>query len=121
MDYWNIVVVPSDPETVSCQPRAHVTSDDILIEDGDVAHFSYGVQPTAMDASQRDAHKRRTAYSMEASRGEVVRLYLTNTANVRTFNLRIPDARMKIVGEITNASSTKSLSRSGSSPPRSAS
>jgi len=39
-----------------------------------------------------------TDYSVEASRGEVVRLYLTNTANVRTFNFRIPDARMKLVG-----------------------
>jgi FtsP/CotA-like multicopper oxidase with cupredoxin domain len=35
---------------------------------------------------------------VEASRGEVVRLYLTNTANVRTFNFRIPGARMKLVG-----------------------
>jgi FtsP/CotA-like multicopper oxidase with cupredoxin domain len=35
---------------------------------------------------------------VEASRGEVVRLYLTNTANVRTSNFRIPGARMKLVG-----------------------
>jgi FtsP/CotA-like multicopper oxidase with cupredoxin domain len=30
--------------------------------------------------------------------GEVVRLYLTNTANVRTFNFALPGARMKLVG-----------------------
>ncbi|MDQ3285892.1 MAG: multicopper oxidase domain-containing protein [Actinomycetota bacterium] len=37
-------------------------------------------------------------FSLEASRGEVIRLYLTNVANARTFNFRIPDARMKLVG-----------------------
>jgi len=40
----------------------------------------------------------QTEYTMEARRGEVVRLYLTNTANVRPFNVRIPGARMKVVG-----------------------
>ncbi len=32
------------------------------------------------------------------SRGEVVRFYLTNTANTRVFNFAIRDARMKLVG-----------------------
>jgi FtsP/CotA-like multicopper oxidase with cupredoxin domain len=40
----------------------------------------------------------QTDFSMEARRGEVVRLYLTNTANVRPFNFSIPGARMKLVG-----------------------
>ena len=31
-------------------------------------------------------------------RGEVVRLYLTNTANTRVFNLAIPGAQVKLVG-----------------------
>ena len=31
-------------------------------------------------------------------RGEVVRFYLTNAANTRTFNLSFPGARMKVVG-----------------------
>jgi FtsP/CotA-like multicopper oxidase with cupredoxin domain len=39
-----------------------------------------------------------TVYALEARRGEVVRFYLTNTANVRPFNIRIPGARMKLVG-----------------------
>ena len=30
--------------------------------------------------------------------GEVVRLWLTNTANTRVFNLTVPRARMKLVG-----------------------
>ena len=36
--------------------------------------------------------------SLEAKRGEVVRLYLTNTANTRVFNVALPGARMKLVG-----------------------
>src|SRR3954453_14896003 len=30
--------------------------------------------------------------------GEIVRLYLTNTANTRVFNVAVPGARMKLVG-----------------------
>jgi FtsP/CotA-like multicopper oxidase with cupredoxin domain len=37
-------------------------------------------------------------FSGEAAVGEVVRLYLVNTANTRLFNIAIPGARMKLVG-----------------------
>ena len=99
--YGNIVVVPSDPDYFSPVNRElTLTLDDVLIEGGDVAPFS-------RTESNRTAMGRfgnvmltngETGYSVEASRGEVVRLYLTNTANVRTFNFRIPGARMKLVG-----------------------
>ena len=36
--------------------------------------------------------------ALEAHAGEVVRLYLTNTANTRVFNVALPGARMKLVG-----------------------
>jgi FtsP/CotA-like multicopper oxidase with cupredoxin domain len=36
--------------------------------------------------------------SLDARLGEVVRLYLTNTANTRVFNVSLPGARMKLVG-----------------------
>ena len=36
--------------------------------------------------------------SLGARQGEVVRFYLTNTANTRVFNVGIPGARMKLVG-----------------------
>jgi FtsP/CotA-like multicopper oxidase with cupredoxin domain len=35
--------------------------------------------------------------TLRARRGEVVRLFLTNVANTRTFNLSIPGARMKLL------------------------
>ena len=36
--------------------------------------------------------------ALEARRGEVVRFFLTNTANTRVFNVALPGARMKLVG-----------------------
>jgi FtsP/CotA-like multicopper oxidase with cupredoxin domain len=99
--YGNIVVVPSDPAYWSPVNRElTLTLDDMLIEGDDVAPYS------AME-SNRTAMGRfgnvmltngETDYSMEARRGEVVRLYLTNTANVRIFSICIPGARMKLVG-----------------------
>jgi FtsP/CotA-like multicopper oxidase with cupredoxin domain len=40
----------------------------------------------------------RSDWSMSASRGEVVRLYLTNVTNARTFNVSFGSARMKVLG-----------------------
>ena len=39
-----------------------------------------------------------TDLALDAQRGEVVRLYLTNTANTRVFNVAVSGARMKLVG-----------------------
>lgn len=40
----------------------------------------------------------QTRYAGEAAVGEVVRLFLVNTANTRIFNVALPGARMKLVG-----------------------
>jgi FtsP/CotA-like multicopper oxidase with cupredoxin domain len=37
-------------------------------------------------------------YRLPVRRGEVVRFYLTNTSNTRTFNVSFPGARLKVVG-----------------------
>ena len=41
---------------------------------------------------------RRPRLAAVGQGGEVVRLWLTNTANTRVFNVRLPGARMKLVG-----------------------
>jgi FtsP/CotA-like multicopper oxidase with cupredoxin domain len=99
--YGNILVEPSDPAYWSPVNREiALTLDDILIEEDQVAPFS-------RTESNRTAMGRygnvllvngETEYTLAASRGEVIRLYLTNTANVRVFNVGIPGARMKLVG-----------------------
>jgi FtsP/CotA-like multicopper oxidase with cupredoxin domain len=43
------------------------------------------------------------SYSMRARAGEIVRFYLTNVSNTRTFNLSFPGARVKVVaGDVGN-------------------
>ena len=99
--YGNIVVVPADP---AYWPPVHrelaLTLDDILLEDGRVAPFSRsGTSHVAMgrfgDVLLVSGEPDLT---LEACAGEVVRLFLTNTANTRVFNVRLPGARLKLVG-----------------------
>jgi FtsP/CotA-like multicopper oxidase with cupredoxin domain len=99
--YGTIIVAPADAGT---WPPAHrelaITLDDILIEDGRVAPFS----PTEIThvAMGRFGNTMlvagETDLALAARTGEVVRLYLTNTANTRLFNVALPGARMKLVG-----------------------
>jgi FtsP/CotA-like multicopper oxidase with cupredoxin domain len=39
-----------------------------------------------------------TSWNMDARAGDVVRLFLTNAANARVFNVSVPGARLKLVG-----------------------
>ena len=99
--YGNIVVVPTDPDY---WPPVHrevaLTLDDVLVEDGAVAPF--GTTETNYAAMGRFGNVLlvggETEPALQARRGEVVRLYLTNTANTRVFDVRLPGARMKLVG-----------------------
>ena len=99
--YGNIVVEPAESDY---WPRANrelaLTLDDILIEDGRVAPFSR--TESNYTAMGRFGNVLLTngepELSLSAQAGEVVRLYLTNTANTRVFNVALPGARMKLVG-----------------------
>ena len=99
--YGNILVDPVEPDY---WPPVHrellLTLDDIFIEDGKVAPFSR--DETTFAAMGRYGNVMlvagETAPSFAARQGEVVRLYLTNTANTRVFNVALPGGRMKLVG-----------------------
>src|SRR5947208_2865764 len=92
--YGNILVVPADPDY---WPSAHrevlLTLDDVLIEDGKIAPFSRS--ETTYAAMGRFGNVLlvggETDLSLSAERGEVVRFYLTNTANTRVFNIAVPE------------------------------
>jgi FtsP/CotA-like multicopper oxidase with cupredoxin domain len=99
--YGNIVVVPSAPEYWPAADREWtVTLDDLLLEDGRIAPFARS--ETTHTAMGRFGNvfliNGEPELSLRAAQGEVVRLYLTNTANTRVFNVAIPGARMKLVG-----------------------
>jgi FtsP/CotA-like multicopper oxidase with cupredoxin domain len=99
--YANLLVVPSDPDYWPPADRELVlTVDDLLVEDGKIAPFS--PVETSHAAMGRFGNVFLVAGDpdprLEARVGEVVRLWLTNTANTRVFNLALPGARMKLVG-----------------------
>src|SRR5215217_4411119 len=99
--YGNVLVEPSDPDYWPPVNRELLlTLDDILIEDGRVAPFSRTETTYAAMGRFGDVLlvNGETALSLEAKLGEVVRLYLTNTANTRVFKVALPGARMKLVG-----------------------
>jgi FtsP/CotA-like multicopper oxidase with cupredoxin domain len=99
--YGNVIVEPADPDY---WPPVHrevaVTLDDILLEDGKVAPFSRA--ETTHSAMGRFGDVMLvggvTDLELAAASGEVVRFYLTNTANTRVFKVQLPGARMKLVG-----------------------
>jgi FtsP/CotA-like multicopper oxidase with cupredoxin domain len=99
--YGNVIVEPADP---NYWPPVHreiaLTLDDILIEDGKVAPFSR--TETTHSAMGRFGNVLlvggQTDPSLTAKRGEVIRFYLTNTANTRVFRVALPGAQIKLVG-----------------------
>jgi FtsP/CotA-like multicopper oxidase with cupredoxin domain len=99
--YGNVLVEPAQPDY---WPPAHreiaVTLDDILIEDGKVAPFSRA--QTTHSAMGRFGNVLlvggQTDPSLAVKNREVVRFYLTNTANTRVFKVALPGARIKLVG-----------------------
>jgi len=99
--YGNVIVEPADPDY---WPPVHrevaLTLDDILIEDGKIAPFSR--TQTTHSAMGRFGNVLLAGGDSElaltAKLREVVRFYLTNTANTRVFSVALPGARMKLVG-----------------------
>ena len=99
--YGNIIVEPSEPGYWPAANRDVVlTLDDVLLEDGKIATFS--VAETSYAAMGRYGNLLliggQTDLTLTARAGEVLRLWLTNTANTRVFNVRLPGARMKLIG-----------------------
>jgi FtsP/CotA-like multicopper oxidase with cupredoxin domain len=77
-----------------------LTLDDVLMEDGKVAPFSRTETSYAAMGRFGDVLlvAGQTDLALSAQVGEVVRFYLTNTANTRVFNVALPGTRMKLVG-----------------------
>jgi FtsP/CotA-like multicopper oxidase with cupredoxin domain len=99
--YAPIIVEPSDPSYWPPVDRQMtITLDDVLIEDGQMVPF--GRSGPNFVAMGRFGNvmliNGETTFSGDAAVGEVVRLYLVNTANTRIFNFALRGARMKLVG-----------------------
>ena len=99
--YGTIIVEPADPSYWPAFDRQlSITLDDLLVEEGHIAPFHRsGPNYTAMGRfGNVMLINGETEFSGEAAVGEVVRLYLVNTANTRIFNFSLRGARMKLVG-----------------------
>jgi FtsP/CotA-like multicopper oxidase with cupredoxin domain len=98
--YGNIIVEPAQADY---WPPAHrevaLTLDDVLVEHGAVAPFGPETTYSAMGrygnvfliGGEADPE-------FQAQANEVVRFYLTNTANTRVFRIAFAGAQMKLVG-----------------------
>nr|AYM55753.1 hypothetical protein [uncultured bacterium] len=99
--YGNIIVEPVDATYWPPVNReVAITLDDVLIEEGRIAPFR--VDHPTFTAMGRFGNvflvNGGPAVSLHARRDEVVRFYLTNTANTRVFNVGFSGARVKLVG-----------------------
>jgi FtsP/CotA-like multicopper oxidase with cupredoxin domain len=99
--YGNVLVEPADTDYWPPANREILlTLDDILLEDGKVAPFSRAETTHAAMGRFGDVLlvSGEPDLTLTARLGEVVRFYLTNTANTRVFKVAFPGARMKLVG-----------------------
>lgn len=98
--YGNILVARRAAERVPVNREEVLALDDVLLGDS-------GIFPLGRDTATHALMGRfgnlllvngEPKYTLPLKRGEVVRFYLTNVSNARTFNLRFNGARVKLVG-----------------------
>ena len=99
--YGNLLV--GAPEPTYYSPVNHeeaVILDDLLMDD--LGPIPFGEQAATHALMGRFGNvmlvNGETDYRLDVARGDVVRFYLTNVANTRTFNVVFGGARIKIVG-----------------------
>jgi suppressor of ftsI len=99
--YGNMLVRSPDADYFGPANR-----EEVLILD-DLLLGSDGLVPFGLEASSHTLMGRfgnlflvngEPDYTLSVDRGEVVRLYLTNVSNTRTFNLSIPGVPIKVIG-----------------------
>jgi FtsP/CotA-like multicopper oxidase with cupredoxin domain len=99
--YGNIVVDPRDPDYwPPCDRDVVLAIDDFLLEEGEAAAYERSEPDHVAMGRFGNVLLVNGApdWTLDARRGEVVRFFLTNTANTRVFDLRIAGATMKLVG-----------------------
>ncbi len=99
--YGNFLVTPNTSDYWAEVDREETLFlDDILIENGQIATFDKStVNHTLMGRfGNTMLVNGDDDYRLSIIQGERVRLYITNSANTRTFNFTIPNTQMKLVG-----------------------
>jgi suppressor of ftsI len=99
--YGNMLVDPTDPAAYNLVHReAVLILDDILLAQEGLVPYGADTPTDALMGRFGNVFlvNGETDYRLDVQRGEVVRLYLTNASNTRTYNLSFNGARMKVVG-----------------------
>jgi len=100
--YGNILVVPSYADYYNpVNKEVTLVLDDILIEDGKIVpygkeHANYVIMGRFGNVMLTNGE---TFYKLYVEKGEVVRFYITDTANVRPYNLSFDGAKIKLIGD----------------------
>jgi len=99
--YGNYIV---EPENAIFWTKVHreapLVVDDILIRNDKIETFYKELTNFALLGRFGNTHlvNGEVDYVMPVTQGEVIRFYITNVANARTYNLAIPGAKIKLVG-----------------------
>jgi len=98
--YGNYLVVPAGKNYWSpVNQEISLFLDDILIENGQITLSKQGADRTLMGRyGNVFLVNGETNYILSANKGDVIRFYITNTANARPFNFAIENTRIKLVG-----------------------
>ncbi len=104
--YGNYLVTPASPNYWNPVNREMpLILDDILIENGAIAAFDRKTADRTLMGRYGNTFliNGDDRYSLQAKTGEVIRFYVTNTANARPFNFAISGAKIKLVGSDSGA------------------
>lgn len=102
--YGNLLVTPQKDDAYAPVNREEIIVLDDMLLDADGNPVGYGKKAATFPLMGRFGNfmlingQPAQDYSLNVPRGSVVRFYLTNVANTRTFRIRIPGATMKLVG-----------------------
>ena len=104
--YGNMLVEPRQPDYYAPADREEVLMVDDFLMAGDGA-LPFGLERSTHAFMGRFGNlmlvNGEPDYELDVTAGEVIRLYLTNVSNTRTFNLSFDGARMKVVGTDVSA------------------
>lgn len=100
--YGNLMVRPRDPGYFGSAHREEVLMLDDILMDAEDELFPFGTERATHALMGRFGNvflvNGEPEYRERARTGEVVRYFLTNVSNTRTYNLSFAGARMKVVG-----------------------
>ena len=97
--YGNVLVDAADDSWSAVDREVLVTLDDLLVDSGRIAPFRVGgpTHPAMGRFGNVMLTNGATAPRLEVDAGDVVRVFFTNTANTRIFDIAVPGTQMKLV------------------------